>query len=273
MMNSEIEYQNYEALPFYDKVQKAKNIVGQFESKELDKNEMQILKMTEEDYPVIPVQNRYYLIAITSKNFTGIRWLTNWFEIDSIYRDQENTHHVKLKAADKIVEVDYGMLYPKDITGLTKYGIIIDFEYVQEMSRYVLKKAQKYEIEQQSNHIGFAVHKDDFSFEAYDLKPQVLQYTHEIVWDDYVKGMNALLTNVPIMFALCCSCASLFLAYLGMKCEMPLQSFIISFYGKSTTGKSTAQTMMASVYTKPDDNKVYIPFFSTIHAIVKKYCK
>lgn len=269
MMNSEIEYQNYEVLPFYDKAQKAKNTVGQFESKELDKNEMQILKMTEEDYPVIPVQNRYYLIAISSKNFTGIRWLANWFEIDSIYRDQENTHHVKLKAADKIVEVDYGMLYPKDITGLAKYGIIIDFEYVQEMSRYVLKKAQKYEIEQHSNHIGFAVRKDGFSFEAYDLKPQVLQYTHEIVWDDYVKGMNALLTNASIMFALCCSCASLFLAYLGMKCEIPLQSFIISFYGKSTTGKSTAQTMMASVYTKPDDNKVYIPFFGTIHAIVK----
>ena len=46
-------------------------------------------------------------------------------------------------------------------------------------------------------------------------------------------------------------------------------SFIISFYGRSTTGKSTAQTLMASVFTDPKDKKLYIPFFGTLNAIVK----
>ena len=46
-------------------------------------------------------------------------------------------------------------------------------------------------------------------------------------------------------------------------------SFIISFYGKTGTGKSTAQTLMASMFTYPKDKKLYISFFGTLNAIVK----
>ena len=61
---------------------------------------------------------------------------------------------------------------------------------------------------------------------------------------------------------------------LGMKCSIPLMSFIISFYGKTTTGKSTAQALMTSVFTNPNDKKLYIPFFGTLNAIVKNFsCK
>lgn len=60
------------------------------------------------------------------------------------------------------------------------------------------------------------------------------------------------------------------IGFLSMVCGLPLMSFIISFYGKTTTGKSTAQTLMASVYTNPTDKKIYIPFFGTLNAILKK---
>lgn len=111
------------------------------------------------------------------------------------------------------------------------------------------------------------------TFKAYNEKPQILQYTENKTISEYVEGLNRLLTNTAVMFALCCSSASLFLAYLSMKCGIVLQSFIISFYGKSTTGKSTSQVLMASVFTKPDDKKVYIPFFGTLNAIIKNFAQ
>ncbi len=258
-----------ESLPFYGSVQTIKNSIGKFESKSLSKNEMKILAITEKDFPVIAIENKSFLVAVNSKSFTGIRWLADWFEIVSIYRDKDNSHHVKLKVRDKIVEVDYGMLYPKDITCLTKYGVAINFDHVSELSKYIFKLISEYNIEDQTYNVGFVERDGVLEFDAYDMEPQILQYTPDITMDAYTAGINELLTNAAIMLALSCSCASLFLAYLSMKCGITLQSFIISFYGKSTTGKSTSQTMMASVYTKPDDNKVYIPFFSTLAASIR----
>ena len=122
--------------------------------------------------------------------------------------------------------------------------------------------------------MGFMIQDGALKFKAYDEEPQILQYTPSTTLQEYAEGLNQLLTNTAIEFALCCSCASMFLAYLGVKCSIPLMSFIISFYGKTTTGKSTAQTLMTSVFTNPNDKKLFIPFFGTLNAIVKNFsCK
>lgn len=257
------------SLPFYDSVQKVKNSIGQFESKTISKNEMRILMSTEEDFPVIPIKDKGYLLAVNTKKHTGIVWLSTWFEIDSLYRNTNNSHYVKLNVNDKFIEVPLDVFHPKDITSLTKYGVIFDIAYAQEISKYIFKTISKLEIQEQSRAMGFLMQDNQLTFRAYDEEPQILQYTKNITLSDYVEELNKLLTNTAIMFALSCSCASLFLAYLSMMCGITLQSFILSFYGKTTTGKSTSQALMASVYTKPDDKKIYIPFFATHTAILK----
>ncbi len=267
MIKNKSSINHLKQLPFYASTEKIKNSIKEFESKLVSKDEMEFLKIYYPDFPVIPVQNKCYLVAINNKDFKGIAWASSWFETESAFIDKNNIYHVNLKVRDKIVDIDYSMLYPKDITCLANYGIVINIDFTNVISKYIFKKISNFEVKEQISNIGFVERDGSFEFNAYDKN--LLSYTHNADINTYAEGLNRLLTNPAIMLALCSSCASLFLVYLSMKCNITLQSFIISFYGKSTTGKSTSQALMASVYTKPDDNKVYIPFFGTINAIIK----
>lgn len=239
--------------------------VGEFDMKKTSQNILQYLSETQTYYPVIQVHDKCLLLAVNSKSFKGLIWLSGWVEVESAYRDSKNVYRVKLRINDRIVEVDYETLYPKDIIKLSRYGLIINFDYADSLSKYLFRIIARLEVKEKVNGMGFIMQEGELTFRAYDEKPQILQYTVA----KYVGGLNKLLTNADIMFALCCSCASLFLAFLSLICGIPLMSFIISFYGKSTTGKSTSQFLMASVFTNPKDKKLYIPLFGTRNALLK----
>lgn len=242
-----------------------------FDKVKISNNDMAILSQTEPNFPIVQVSGKCLLLAQCSDYFRGVRWISSWFEVDSAYRDSNNVYRVRLRINDRLVEFDYDTLHPKDITKLTKYGLIFDPDYADSLSKYIFKAVAKLDVEEQVNGMGFFMQEGELIFRAYDAEPQILQYTQDTTLTEYIDGLNGLLTNPAIMFALCCSCASLFLAFLSIACGLSLMSFIISFYGKSTTGKSTAQTLMASVYTDPKDKKVYIPFFGTLNAIIKNF--
>jgi hypothetical protein len=180
-------------------------------------------------------------------------------------------YYVRLKINGKSVDVNYDMLYPKDITKLSRNGLILNFDYANHLSKYLFRCIAKLDVQEQQDGMGFLMQEGKLIFRAYDEEPEILRYTKNFTQSAYIAELNQLLTNSAIMFALCCSCASLFLAYLSLKCCIPLSSFIVSFYGKSTIGKSTAQSLMTSVYTSPKDKKIYIPFFGTLNAILKNF--
>ncbi len=245
--------------------------VGAFGSKTVSKNDLHYFTQTIPTYPVIPVEGDCILLAVNNKGFQGLVWLSGWFEVESAYRDKNNVYRVRLRINGGVVEVDYDTLYPKDITQLSKHGLIINFDYADALSKYIFRQLARIEVKEKSNGMGFIMQDGKLLFKGYDEEPQMLDYTKDSTLTEYIDALNGLLTNPAIMFALCCSCASLFLAFLSIACGLSLMSFIISFYGKSTTGKSTAQTLMASVYTDPKDKKVYIPFFGTLNAIIKNF--
>lgn len=254
-----------------DEVTQMLESVSEFGLKKTGSDILQRLSQSEPFYPVVQVCNKCLLLAANSTKFKGLIWLSGWFEIDSAYRDKNNIYRVRLRINDRIVEVDYDTLYPKDITKLSKHGLIINIDYADNLSKYIFKAIAKLDVEEQVNGMGFMVENSELTFKGYDEEPQMLDYTENTTLTEYVDRLNELLINPAIMFALCCGCASLFLAFLSMVCGVQLMSFIISFYGKSTTGKSTAQTLMASVFTDPKDKKIYIPFFGTLNAIIKNF--
>lgn len=245
--------------------------ISAFGSRKVSKTTLQHLAITEPTFPVIPVEGNSLLLAVNSKKFQGLVWLASWFDVVSAYRDKNNVYRVRLRINDRLVEVDYDTLHPKDLPQLTKFGLLMDIAYADKLSKYLFRRIAKLSVEEQVNGMGFMVKGGELTFIGYDEEPQILDYTKDTSFSEYLSGLNGLLTNPSIMFALCCSCASLFLAFLSIACGLPLMSFIISIYGKTTTGKSTAQTMMASVYTNPKDKKIYIPFFGTLNAIIKNF--
>ena len=240
-----------------------------YESKNISQKILHFLSESYSSYPIIPVPDKYQLLVIEGKNSAIMIWISGWFEVISAFRNTNKVHSVCMRINGNIIETDYDTLYPKDISLLTKYGLIMDIDYAGKLSKYIFKCIAGLSAKEKINAIGFMVQGSELLFRGYDEEPQILMYTEGVTIVTYVEILNPLLTNSALMFALCCSCASLFLAYLSMVCGIPLMSFIISFYGRSTTGKSTAQTLMASVFTDPKDKKLYIPFFGTLNAIVK----
>lgn len=159
-------------------------------------------------------------------------------------------------------------MYPKDIIKLSKYGLLLNFDHADSLSKFIFRQLANCTVAEKPNGMGFFMQDSELTFRAYDEEPQMLQYTKGVRLSDYVTELNTLITNKALMFALCCSCAALFLAFLSMVCGFPLMSFVISLYGASTTGKSTAQRLMTSIFTDPSDDRLYIPFFGTFSALL-----
>lgn len=251
-----------------DEVTQVLASVSAFDSKHIRSETLHILSQSEPFYPVIPVHDRYLLLAVNSEKFKGVIWLSSWFEVVSAYRDSKNIHRVRLRINGKIIEVDYDILYPKDIIKLSKHGLIVNFDHADSLSKFIFKQLANCTVAEKPNGMGFFMQDSELTFRAYDEEPQMLQYTKGVRLSDYVAELNTLITNKALMFALCCSCAALFLAFLSMVCGFPLISFVISLYGASTTGKSTAQRLMTSIFTDPSDDRLYIPFFGTFSALL-----
>ena len=243
--------------------------INAFGSKTVSKNDLHYLAQTVSSYPVIPVEGKCLLLAVNSAKYQGLVWLSGWLEVVSAYKNVQNVYYVKLKINGTLVDVSYDSLYPKDIINLSGYGLLVNFDYADQLSKHIFRCLSELEVCEQTDSIGFITKDGKLTFIGYDEEPQVLDYTKDMSLTDYINGLNKLPVNTAFMFALCCSCASLFLAFLSMVCGLPLMSFIISFYGKTGTGKSTAQTLMASMFTYPKDKKLYISFFGTLNAIVK----
>ncbi len=251
-----------------DEVAQVLESVSAFGSKQISPAILQNLMESEPFYPVIPVNGRYLLLAVNSGKTRGVIWLSSWFQVISAYRDSKNIHRVRLRINGKIIEVDYDILYPKDIIKLSKYGLLLNFDHADSLSKFIFRQLVNCTVAEKPNGMGFFMQDSELTFRAYDEEPQMLQYTKDVRLSDYVAELNTLITNKALMFALCCSCAALFLAFLSMVCGFPLMSFVISLYGASTTGKSTAQRLMTSIFTDPSDDKLYIPFFGTFSALL-----
>lgn len=261
-----------------DEVKQVLESVPQFGTKKVNSSILQYLSETEPLYPYIPVLDRGLLLASGSTKFKGLIWIASWFEVVAAFKKDKNgktVYSARLRINGDIVDVDYDAMYPKDVTKLAQYGLIINPDHADSVSKYILRSLVRLEVKELPDGAGFFMQEGKLAFRAYDEEPQILDYTPNITLKEYIGMLNPLITNSALMFALCCSCASLFLAFLSMVCGLPLMSFVISLYGASTTGKSTAQTLMTSLHTDPTDDKLYIPFFGTFSALLtivsKKY--
>ena len=204
--------------------------INAFGSKTVSKNDLHYLAQTVSSYPVIPVEGKCLLLAVNSAKYQGLVWLSGWLEVVSAYKNVQNVYYVKLKINGTLVDVSYDSLYPKDIIKLSERGLLVNFDYVDQLSKHIFRCLSELEVCEQTDSIGFITKDGKLTFIGYDEEPQVLDYTKDVSLTDYINGLNKLPVNTAFMFALCCSCASLFLAFLSMVCGLPLMSFIISLW-------------------------------------------
>lgn len=158
------------------------NSIETFGRKPLSSDQLQQLQYKENCYPVIPVPNKFLLLAVHSTRFTGLVWLSNWFLVDSTYRDKYNEYHVRFSVNGSLVDVDYDLLYPKEVTKISKYGLIFNFDHADAFSRYLFRCITKLEIEEQYCGMGFMMKEKKLQFIAYEEGAKILQYTKMFPW-------------------------------------------------------------------------------------------
>ena len=84
----------------------------------------------------------------------------------------------------------------------------------------------------------------------------------------FLAELNRLILPMPsLQFVLCAAAASTLLAYLRITEKLPADCFGVSLVGTSSTGKTTALKLAASLYSTPDDENVFTAFYGTANAL------
>ena len=85
---------------------------------------------------------------------------------------------------------------------------------------------------------------------------------------DVTGGLNRLILPMSsLQFVLCAAAASTLMAYLKITEKIPADCFAVSLVGTSSTGKTTALKLAASLYSSPEDENVFTAFYGTANAL------
>lgn len=268
-----------QALSLSDRVEKLKENFNVMESRIISDDEIKYFEDTELYFPVIPVENKYYLLARNtgdSENIVNtLEFMSSWFDIKGRFKDENNNCYIDIETEDelgkKVSRVSFSTFFDRNLLQLGKYGITINSLFFKSFSCYFLKYLATLRTESAQKIIGFEFVKDKLVFQAYDQSPVLLDYTYDVEFDEYRQKLNNLITNPNIAFALCCGIVSTSLCYISKVCNFEVKSFMISFIGKSTTGKSTMQALIASIWSNIQDKKIFLPYYGTLNSIIKSF--
>lgn len=268
-----------QTLSLSDRAQNLKENFNVMESRIISDDEMQYFEDTEPYFPIIPVEDKYYLLARNTGNGENIvntlEYASIWFYIKGKYKDDNNNCYIEIETEDeigkKVSRVPFSTFFDRNLLQLGRYGITLNNLFLKSLSNYFLKYFATLKTESAQKIIGFEFVKDKLVFQAYDQLPVLLDYTHDIEFDKYRKKLNTLITNPNVAFALCCGIVSAPLCYISKVCNFEVKSFMISFIGKSTTGKSTMQALIASIWSNIQDKKIFLPYYGTLNSIIKSF--
>ncbi len=265
-----------QTLSLSDRTQNLKENFNVMESRIISDDEMQYFENTEPYFPIIPVDDKYYLLARNTGNIVNtLEYASSWFDIKGKYKDDNNNCYIEIETEDelgkKVSRVPFSTFFDRNLLQLGRYGITLNNFFLKSLSNYFLKYFATLKTESAQKIIGFEFVKDKLIFQAYDQSPVLLDYKHDVEFDKYCQKLNALITNPNVAFALCCGIVSASLCYISKVCNFEIKSFMISFIGKSTTGKSTMQALIASIWSNIQDKKIFSPYYGTLNSIIKSF--
>ena len=227
---------------------------------------------------VIPCLNCFAILQ--SKENGGILiWGMDKIEILRKVKDKSGKNYADILVTDdlesKEIRVPLNRFNANRLDSLSQYGIFCNHDdfIIEPISQYLVRIISEMPTEHAEIIVGFMKMNDDaIGFSGYEEEDQRVlscQNSYES-FEAYTDKLNELIQpSVPLQFVIAASAASLLLAYLNIYYHVPVKSFTINLIGKSTTGKSTAQELGASMMSSITDSKVISPFFGTENAVLK----
>ena len=203
-------------------------------------------------------------------DLTQVKWLADHFELLCVAADEKHRHFLDIQYEGVIHRIPFEALLPDKICAtLFRIGVAVDrtFGAYEAMSMYLQAAVAALPVEDSRQVLGW---KDSNTLQWYGANhtPPALQAHLELSPEDYLAELNRLIVSSPaLQFVLCAAAASTLLAYLTITEKLPADCFGVSLVGTSSTGKTTALKLAASLYSSPDDENVFTAFYGTANAL------
>ncbi|MCM1222248.1 MAG: DUF927 domain-containing protein [Lachnospiraceae bacterium] len=213
-----------------------------------------------------------YVDIETKKNGAVAVWIADSFQIKGVFSDEKNNHYAEIETKNKTFKMPFESLLPQKIDiALFNKGIAVSAENNANklLSMHLQWLLSRFEIQDIKQILGWKQNEDKLQWNGANTEPSLLQYKlSENSEKDYIGKLNGFINNVPeLQFVVCTATVSTLLAYLNITEKIPVASFGVSLIGKSSTGKSTALVLAASLYSSPDDESVFSGFYGTQNAL------
>lgn len=203
---------------------------------------------------------------------TEVEWIADDFEIIRVVKDQKHKHYLEISHMNVIHRLPFdGLLPDKICTTFFNIGVAVNGSNGahEAFSMYIQKMVGQIPEEDAIQVLGWSIKNDSPHWNGSDSTPPMLKKELAMEPSVYLAQLSELIEHsYPLQFVICAAAASTLLTYLQMM-KQPVSPFGVSLVGKSSTGKTTALQLAASLYSSPDDENVFNVFYGTSNALSK----
>lgn len=163
-----------------------------------------------------------------------VGWMADHFDIQRVLIDEKNNHILEINYKEKIIRFSFEDILPEKIrsTFFSK-GIALDQTYGahEAVSLYLQAVVEQFQAEDARQVLGWNDCNDSLQWCGTNIQLPMLQYHLDISEDDYLKEFSRLIQpSVMLQFVICAA---------------------------------------ASLYSTPNDENVFTPFYGTYNALMK----
>lgn len=214
-----------------------------------------------------------YVSIHTKKSGAVAIWIADDFSVKTVVADDDLNHYADIDTGRKTVRIPFEGFLPLKIDAtLFSKGIAVSKtnKAHEALSMHLQWLMGQFEVQDARLTLGWRHHDGALIWTGANTEPALLKYNLQLLSQEaYLDKLSSLINGCyGLQFALCAAAASSLLAYLKMTAKLPVASFGVSLVGTSSTGKTTALQLAASLYSSPDDESVYSGFYGTQNALL-----
>lgn len=214
-----------------------------------------------------------YVSIHTRKSGAAAVWAADDFTVKSVVADGDGNHFAEIDTGCRIVRLPFESFLPLKIdAALFNKGIAVSKanKAHEALSMHLQWLFGQFEVGDAKQILGWRYSRDKLIWTGSNSEPPLLRYSLQFdAQEAYVEQLNHLINGCfGLQFALCTAAASTLQVYLHMTAKLPVIPFGLSLVGLSSTGKTSALQLAASLYSAPDDPLVYTGFNGTQGALL-----
>lgn len=214
-----------------------------------------------------------YVTIYTTKTGAMAVWVADSFCVTSVTADGSGSHFAEIDTGTRRVRIPFEAFLPLKIeAALFSKGIAMSEgnKAPVALSMHLQCLFGLFEVQDAKDTLGWRYSGDELIWTGANRDPPLLRYQLKLPSQEaYIDELSELIRGCfGLQFALCAAAASTLLAYLRLQLNIILDSFGLSLVGLSSTGKTSALWLVASLFSAPDDEAVFSGFYGTENALL-----